>query len=293
MLTGSERLIWAQGSTSTLRAVTTTINGVDLTLASAICWENYMPLLRFSLYSQNVNLYLAPTADARDTWLPLMRTVAFEGRCFVLSANQCVKRKNLPSWIRGQTSRGQTSSGQNGNLRQNSDSGKKARRRSVVTKTKDNHEITWPSAKSPDTSTTPNPSHEESKSPVRFNEIAADDEGNKDTGEAVSSNAPKFHILALPTSDALPQNGESHNPKLETTMDEDEEFVCRGGSCIISPNGTVLAGPVWEAEDELLIASVDYEDCERGRLDLDVAGSYGRMDSFELKVKDLDLNPPP
>ena len=62
---------------------------------------------------------------------------------------------------------------------------------------------------------------------------------------------------------------------------------------IVSPLGEVLAGPVWEQEDELLVADVDFDDCERGRLDFDSGGSYSRMDSFKLSVEGLDLNPPP
>ncbi|KAJ6003259.1 hypothetical protein N7451_005806 [Penicillium sp. IBT 35674x] len=197
MPTGSERLVWGQGSAASLKAVTTEINGVKLTIGGAICWENFMPLLRQSLYSQNVNLYLAPTADARDTWLPLMRTIGGEGRTFVLSSNQCVRYNELPSWITG------------------------------------------------------------------------------------------------------------HAP----TQEDGSRYVCRGGSSIVGPMGEVLAGPIWEisvddtidAEDAassqnhegLAISEIDLEDCERGRLDMDVAGSYSRNDAFKLTVEGLDLNPPP
>ena len=123
-----------------------------------------MPLLRQSLYSQNVNLYLAPTADNRDAWQALMRTVACEGRCFVLSANQCIRKRDQPAWIYGEKS-------------------------------------------------------------------------------------------------------------------QSEDFVTKGGSCIVSPLGDVLEGPSWDNDDDMLISAVDFDDCVRGRLDLDVAGSYSRYAS--------------
>ena len=286
MPTGTERLIWSQGSTSTLKAVTTYIKGVRLTLAAAICWENYMPLLRYSLYSQNVNLYLAPTADARDTWVPAMRTIASEGRCFVLSANQCVRRKHLPGWIRS------TSPAPTGGTNAKDDvPEKKLRRKSVVTKTADNHEITWPSANS---NSKLGSKTEASYSPLRLGQIPTNDEAIEDGTNGSPENVPNSHVLALPSSKSQHQNG-GLSAKFSDSAPEGEgdDFVCRGGSCIISPKGEVLQGPLWETEDGLLMATVDFEDCERGKFDMDVAGSYSRMDSFELKVKGLDLIPPP
>ena len=66
-------------------------------LAAVICWENYMPLLRMHMYSKGVQIYCAPTADDRETWLSTMRHVALEGRCFVLSCNQFARRSDYPS----------------------------------------------------------------------------------------------------------------------------------------------------------------------------------------------------
>lgn len=55
-----------------------------------------MPMYRMSLYAQGVELYLAPTADSRESWLATVRHVALEGRCFVLSCNQFARRSDYP-----------------------------------------------------------------------------------------------------------------------------------------------------------------------------------------------------
>jgi nitrilase len=92
MPTALERLVWGFGDGSTLTVVDSAVGR----LGSVICWENYMPLLRMAMYAQGIELYCAPTVDDRETWLPTMRTIALEGRCFVLSACQYLTRADCP-----------------------------------------------------------------------------------------------------------------------------------------------------------------------------------------------------
>jgi nitrilase len=56
-----------------------------------------MPMLRMAMYQQRVAIYCAPTADDRDTWASTMRHIALEGRCFVLSACQHLRRAQFPA----------------------------------------------------------------------------------------------------------------------------------------------------------------------------------------------------
>lgn len=96
MPTALERMIWGFGDGSTLTVVDSPYGRIG----SVICWENYMPMLRMAMYSKNVALYCAPTADDRDTWLSSMRHVALEGRCFVLTACQFLRKKDFPDTVR-------------------------------------------------------------------------------------------------------------------------------------------------------------------------------------------------
>jgi len=93
MPTGSERLVWGFGDGSTLPVFDTAIGR----LGSVICWENYMPMLRSAMYAQRIQVYCAPTADGRPTWLSSMQHIALEGRCFVVSSNQFCRRSDYPS----------------------------------------------------------------------------------------------------------------------------------------------------------------------------------------------------
>ncbi len=95
--TAAERLIWGEGDGSTLTVIDTEL-GI---IGGLICWENYMPLARTAMYNKGVELYLAPTADARDTWHATLRHISCEGRCFVLGCNQFITKDMYPSDLEG------------------------------------------------------------------------------------------------------------------------------------------------------------------------------------------------
>ncbi|WP_342805972.1 carbon-nitrogen hydrolase family protein [Alteromonas sp. M12] len=84
MPTASERLIWGQGDGSTLPVLEVSAGRIG----AAICWENYMPLLRSAMYAKGIEIWCAPTVDDRDIWQASMQHIAYEGRCFLVSACQ-------------------------------------------------------------------------------------------------------------------------------------------------------------------------------------------------------------
>ena len=172
MPTAAERLVWGFGDGSTLPVIDTPLGRVG----TVICWENYMPMLRMAMYAKGVQLYCAPTADDRETWLSTIRHIALEGRCFVLTSCQFLRRSDLPADI-----------------------------------------------------------------PNRIS-------------------------------------------------DDPEAVLMRGGSAIVDPFGTVLAGPCFEGET-ILYADLDLDQVVRGKYDFDAAGHYSRPDVFQLKVNEEPQRP--
>lgn len=166
MPTAAERLVWGQGDGSTLTVMDTAAGKVG----SAICWENYMPLLRTAMYAKGIDIWCAPTVDERDIWHATMRHIACESRCFLVTACQF--------------------------------------------------------------------------------------------------QPPATTALAAPI----------------TLRDRPEtQAMIRGGSCIISPYGDVIAGPLY-GEAGLVTAEIDPSEIIRARFDLDATGHYARPDVFKLSV---------
>lgn len=95
--TAAERLIWGEGDGSTLTVLPTELGRIG----GLICWENYMPLARTAMYEKGVEIYLAPTADARESWQSTLVHIALEGRCFVLGCNQFVTKEMYPTDLPG------------------------------------------------------------------------------------------------------------------------------------------------------------------------------------------------
>ena len=93
MPTNPERMVWGFGDASGLRAVDTPAGRIG----TLICWENYMPLARYALYSQGVEVYIAPTYDSGDAWIGTLQHIAREGRCWVVGSGNLIKAGDIPA----------------------------------------------------------------------------------------------------------------------------------------------------------------------------------------------------
>jgi nitrilase len=97
MPSGGERLVWGAGDGSGL----TIIDAGFGRLGGLICWENYMPLARSALYAQGIDIYLAPTWDNSEVWIPTLRHIAKEGRTYVVGVTACIRATDLPEDLPG------------------------------------------------------------------------------------------------------------------------------------------------------------------------------------------------
>jgi nitrilase len=90
--TNHERLVWGQGDGRGLRAIETSLGR----MGGLICWENYMPLARFSLYESGVEIYIASTADDGDSWQATLKHIALESRSFVVAPSHFQRAGSYP-----------------------------------------------------------------------------------------------------------------------------------------------------------------------------------------------------
>lgn len=93
MPTNPERMVWGFGDATGLKVVDTPAGRIG----SLVCWENYMPLARYALFAQGIEVYIAPTYDSGDKWIQTLQHIAREGGCWVLGAGNVLRVSDLPS----------------------------------------------------------------------------------------------------------------------------------------------------------------------------------------------------
>jgi nitrilase len=92
MPTNPERMVWGMGDASGLRVVDTPAGR----LGTLIFWESYMPLARYALYAQDIEIYVAPTWDAGESWIATMRHIAKEAGCWVIGTATALQGSDEP-----------------------------------------------------------------------------------------------------------------------------------------------------------------------------------------------------
>ena len=92
MPTNPERMVWGMGDATGLRVVDTPAGR----LGALICWESYMPLARYALYAQEIDIYVAPTWDSSDSWIATMCHIAKEAGCWVIGTATAMQGKDVP-----------------------------------------------------------------------------------------------------------------------------------------------------------------------------------------------------
>jgi nitrilase len=97
MPTNPERMVWGMGDATGLNVVETPLGRI----ATMICWESYMPLARYALYAQGVEIYIAPTYDSGERWLATMQHIAREGGCWVVGSGVALHARDIPDSLPG------------------------------------------------------------------------------------------------------------------------------------------------------------------------------------------------
>ncbi|SGY79974.1 BQ5605_C008g05265 [Microbotryum silenes-dioicae] len=208
ILVSPEGVVWSQGHAwnedqqgSSLQVVDTPIGKIG----GLICWETFMPLPRYALYQKGVEIWTAPTADARPTWAPAMQHIAQEGRCFCQAQAQA--HLVVPLFPSHQP-------------------------------TNTISHPTTPRTIPPTPHPLEPPKRPKQKSGVAF----------------------LFYLIDFINS-----------------------IISRGGSVIVDPLGTILAGPLWDKEG-ILYAEIDVSCIPGTKLDFDPVGHYAREDLFNFSV---------